>query len=286
MRKKMKVFLLICGIVVGIGVIFSVAGLAAGGIQGLARIQEKVPWISFGPEKMQSQSYECQPFSSVDLSSGAVDVRFAESDSWRVEVLYAQRRGAPSVEVKNQTLIIKPSAENGKQVYLSFYNGSDEDESITIYYPQGTKFDQIKADSDMGDITLGNVAAQSVQIETNAGDVELSEITADTFRLVSDMGDVNGTALSTKAADIQTNAGELELSGTFSGTTNISCDMGDCTFSTQLSKETYTIEADADAGDCEVDGLEANGSYRVENPGAKNHLVARTNAGDLELHFQ
>lgn len=49
MRKKMKVFLLICGIVVGIGVIFSVAGLAAGGIQGLARIQEKVPWISFGP---------------------------------------------------------------------------------------------------------------------------------------------------------------------------------------------------------------------------------------------
>ena len=56
MRKKMKVFLLICGIVVGIGVIFSVAGLAAGGIQGLARIQEKVPWISFGPEKMQSQS--------------------------------------------------------------------------------------------------------------------------------------------------------------------------------------------------------------------------------------
>lgn len=138
----------------------------------------------------------------------------------------------------------------------------------------------------MGDITLGNVAAKSVQIETSAGDVELSEITADTFRLVSDMGDVDGTALNTKAADIQTNAGDLELSGTFSGTTNISCDMGDCTFSTQLSKETYTIEADADAGDCEVDGLEANGSYRVENPGAKNHLVARTNAGDLELHFQ
>ena len=34
MRKKMKVFLLICGIVVGIGVIFSVAGLAAGGDPG------------------------------------------------------------------------------------------------------------------------------------------------------------------------------------------------------------------------------------------------------------
>lgn len=67
----------------------------------------------------------------------------------------------------------------------------------------------------MGDITLGNVAAKSVQIETSAGDVELSEITADTFRLVSDMGDVDGTALKYESGGYPDERRGSRTSGTF-----------------------------------------------------------------------
>lgn len=286
MSKKMKLFLMICGIMIGAGAVFSIAGLAAGGLRGVEKIEEKVPWISFGPERMESRSIPCQPFTSVDLTSTTSDVEFIEGSAWRVEIVYAKRRGAPSVEINNNTLTIRPRTKNSKPVYLNFYGGSGEEEQIRIYYPKGRKFNRIKVDSDMGDLSLNGIAARSMQIASNAGDVRVSDLTADSLRLTSDMGDVEGSGLNTKAADIKINAGNLTLSGAFAGATTIDCNMGDCAVSTQLAKETYAIEADTDMGDCEVDGLEANGTYRVENAKAPNHLIAKTNAGDLELRFQ
>lgn len=286
MSKKMRVFLLVCGIMVGAGIIFGIMGAVAGGIGNLEKIEEKVPWISFGPARMEARSFETGAFASIDVSSDIADVSLVPGSSYGVEAVYDEDGGAPVVEVKNKTLVIKPPESREKNVWFNFSNAGSEDPQIKIYFPQDAKFQTVKVSSNMGDVNVSGLSAGDAELTVDSGDLQMGRLTADTLRIESNMGDTEGAHLKTNSADISSSSGDLELSGSFAGLTNIRSDMGDCEVYTQLAKESYAIEAKTGMGDCEVDGMESDGDYHLQNPSAKNRLMLDIEAGDLEIHFQ
>lgn len=286
MSKKMKVLLLVCGIMIGVGIVFCLAGIAAGGIGNLEKIEKKVPWVSFGPAQMESKVFDTGIFTSMDISSDIADIVFVPGESYSVEVIYDEDEGAPVIEVKNQTLMIKPSESRSKYVWFNFFSAGSEEPQIKIHFPQDAKFQTVKADNNLGDINVNGLKARDVQLSIDSGDLQMGRLTADVLRIETDLGDTEGAQLNTNSADISADSGDIELSGRLAGVTNVRSAMGDCTIDTQLSKETYAIEAKTAMGDCEVDGMESGGEYHLQNSSAKNRLTLEADAGDLEIHFQ
>lgn len=286
MTKKMKVFLLVCGIMVGSGMVFGIAGVAAGGVGSLEKIEEKVPWISFGPARMESKTFETGAFDSIDICSDTVNVSLVPGNSYGVETTYDEDDGAPVIEMKNRTLVIKPSESRQKNVWFNFSNAGSEDAQIKIYFPQDAKFQTVKVSNNMGDISISGLSARDVELSEDSGDLQMERLTADTLRVETNMGDTEGAQLKTNSADISADSGDIKLSGSLAGVTNVRSAMGDCTIYTQLAKETYAIEAKTNMGDCEVNGMESDGEYHLQNSSAKNRLMLEVDAGDLEIYFQ
>lgn len=287
MNKGMKTFLMVCGIVVGVGLLLSIVGFVLGGVKGLNGIEERMPWISFGSGQVESQQQNTSAFSSVNIDCDMGGIEFVEGKQYSVEMDYAAKLGAPAVKVENNTLTITPSSRTHGWFNFNLIGiGNYAKTKIKVYYPKGSTFNQVKVSNDMGDVVLNNIKAQTMDLNADAGSIELDQIDVGSLKIDADMGDVKGTNIKTGGADISLDAGSLTLSGAFAGMTKIDSDMGSCTLNTSLPKTTYSIEAKMDLGDCEVDGVDVGSNYTVTNASASNHLKLNCDTGDVKVNFQ
>lgn len=288
MNKGMKTFIMVCGIVIGVGILLSVAGAVFGGIRGLSGVEERIPWISFGGSgEAASESLELESFRNIDLTCDMADVEFIESDKFAAELSYDKKLGAPGLNVTGGTLTITPGKTRRQDWFHMNVFGKDyEDTIITIYYPKNTVFDEVEVDNDMGAIDLRGLTARTLEIQSDIGSIEMERIRADKMKLDVDMGSADGTRMNVKGAEISVSTGSIDLEGRFAGKTNIDCDMGGVTLTTDLPKDSYAIEAENDMGDCQVDGKYINETYAVDNPKAKNKITVNLDAGGAEINFR
>lgn len=287
MKKSMRTFLTICGIVIGVGLILGIAGLALGGIQGLPGVEARVPWISFGSgHGIEEQSVDVEPFESIDLESDMAEVQLIEGNKFAVEMSYDKEDSAPQVEVKNGTLFITPGPDRHTWVNFDLF-GSREETRLKIYYPKGTNFTVVKIQNDMGTVTAADLTAKTIELSTDTGDMELDRITADYMDLDVDMGSIKGKQIKTrKGADADIDTGSLELSGRLAGTINVICDMGNCRLATNLPKNDYSLEVENDMGECTIDGQKLEGNYPNLKEGALNHFKLELDTGNAEIRFR
>ncbi len=283
MKRGMKRFLTICGIVICAGIGLSLTGWLLGGTEGLSDVEEKMPWISFGGQGQEVRTLDVDAFSSIDLEGDMDNVTFVEDETFAVEMHYDKKLGAPMVKVKDGTLVIKSqSKKNWWLDFNIFAKRSYAEMEINIHYPKETAFHDIHLANDIGDTNLKGIEMENLTINADAGDVALEQITAsgdicldmdlgdadlkdiqtdtleisgdsgdvsmervaaDHLKLDMDLGSVDGRDMRTKGADIQMDSGDLQLAGTLAGTTKVIADMGDCTLKTDLGKDTYRTVA-------------------------------------------
>lgn len=287
MSKQMKTFLMICGVVVGVGLILSIVGAALGGIRGLTSVEERVPWIGLTGGQQERQSGTTEAFSSINADADLGRIEFIEGQAFAVETSYDRSMGAPRVSVENGVLDVKPSGKRIRWFNLNLFNlGDTQNTVIKIYYPKGTVFDRVEADSDMGEVKLNDLSAKTLHITAGTGDVIMDRVTAGQLELEADMGSIKGSNMNVSAASMKVGTGELILSGAFAGTTKIECDMGDCTLTTSLPQNTYGIKTETDMGDCSINGKLVGNTYLVENPSAANQIEVNCSTGDTKINFQ
>lgn len=288
MSKGLKLFLMISGIVVGAGIILGIIGLAFGGIKGLSGVESKIPWVSLGGSgEIEMQEKSIGAFTSVDLDCDMGDVEFIKGDQYAIEASYDKKLGAPEVKVENNTLKIKSASVRHRWFNFNLLSLSTAKESsIKIYYPGNAAFSSIKLKNDMGEVTINGVKANSMDLNVNAGNVTLDNAAVDRLKMNVDMGNIEGSNITSGNTDIKVNAGSAAVSGNFAGTTEINCDMGDCTLTTGLAKETYSINAKVDLGECNVDGQSVGGTYNTVNNSAANRLNIECDMGNIDVNFQ
>lgn len=287
MTRGMRKFLVVCGIVISVGLLLSMVGWILGGIKGLAGVEDKVSWISFGGHGEEMRTMKLEPFSSIDLDCDMGSVELIQSDSFFMEMNYDKKIGAPEVEVEGETLEITSQRHRGWWLDFNVFRGKDyADTKMKIYYPKGTVFQNIRLENDMGDIELKGLQAEMVDVASACGDVTLDGLTADSLSLDCDMGDIEARGLQTKGVDAEINMGNVELAGTLAGTTKISCDMGDCTLETELDKKSYSIHTDIDMGDCSINGQDVGSTHMIVNDAAENKIEVESNTGNVEINFR
>ncbi len=288
MSKGMKTFIMVCGIVIGAGILLGIAGAVLGGLNGLSGVEERVPWISFGGSGEEvSRSLELESFRDIDLKCDMEEVEFIESDKFAAELSYDKKLGEPGLSVNNGTLNVSPGKTRRQDWFKMNIFGRDYVETkVKIYYPKNTAFDKVEVENDMGAVQLKGLTAKTLDIQIDSGDLEMDRVRADKMKLNIDMGNADGTRMNVKGADIQIDTGCAELFGSFAGRTNINCDMGDCILTTELPKESYAIDVESDMGGCTIDGKEIYESYAMDNARAKNKMAIIVDSGDVEINFQ
>lgn len=286
MSRGMKIFIMVCGIVIGTGILLSLAGWIFGGIRGLSGVEDRVHWISFGGGDEENRTVDLEKFRSIDLECDTADVEFIEGDKFAAELTYDKKSGQPKMAVKNQTLTIVDSGRSSKWFHFDIFGRDYVKTRITIYYPKNTTFNKVNVQNDMGAVELEGITAKDINIQVDTGYLEMNSIRADKLKVNVDMGGAEGSDLIVKGAELSVDAGSLELSGQFTGTTKLNCDLGSIVLTTDLPRESYSIEADCDLGDCTVDGRSVGENYISENADAKNKMTVEVDSGSAEINFE
>jgi hypothetical protein len=243
------------------------------------------------------------------LQDGCLTVRQEKRELYSFVMHWAPVPDTPVV------LITYPQDSTLQSVTLHCDNGSidlsqlrvQEDLKITIDYGSIT-LSQVQAgdvilQTDSGDCRAQGLEAQSVVYEADFGSGQFADVKTASFSAECDSGDLNvensglGSARfsldfgqlnlqSCEAADLQAQnrSGEMSLQGTYTGDIQLISDFGPIRFETSLPKEEYSYQANLSLGDLTVNG-EHNAPSCSELQSAFHRLDIQSDCGSVELWF-
>lgn len=207
-------------------------------------------------------------FEDIDIDVDIADITFEYGDSYTVSYNYKDYE-APTVEVKNNTLLIKEKASN-----TNFSNANQIDCSITITIPEATKlsdieikaacgnieFDDIECDdltlfANLGNIELSGITCNDLTVDADCGSIEFNNSTMNNIKANADMGAIEFAGVTFDNADMKADMGAIEVSGTFNALT-AKCDLGAIEVKTTKPVDDVDLDLKASLGSVTVNGKE------------------------------
>lgn len=283
MSKGVRIFLIICAVMVGGGLLMTGAGVLMGGrLNGV--YLDGNGWFHFGgyesgsrimaqierlddefdddwEDDMRMAETALDSFTSVDLELSACSVEFVPGSSYGVRYKYHPELEKPEFTVENGVLrVTGKKAEDTDWFLLGKQNSGSK---LKIIYPQGTQFDKLNIDCALGDVDLDDVDAKEI-------------------RVVADCGNVEGENVISQALTVEVAMGNLELDGAFYGMNQIDCAMGNVEITTRLSRSEYNYDISTALSAIELNGRAVSRSLN-ENNNAPNSWKISCDAGSVEI---
>lgn len=282
MGKKTKKFLIICGIVVGAGLLLTIIGAAAGGISSIDKLATRYTWIAGPAEEEQQQTLDpSQTFDAVKVTGGAdLDIMKGSEDS--VQLIYPKDMGSYQMEVKDGTLLVNYSYD--KHTLINF-SSEDSSPRLVITRKDPSSIKTVDADLSWGDVLLQNMTIDSAVLKLSDGDVDLTGSQIGTLNAELDYGDIEGDHVSCTTLSVNLKDGDCELDGTFNGDVNISSQYGDIEIFTRLAESQYTVSAGSSYGDVEVGGTTKEDGGTLTLGAGPYKMALQSDDGDVNVRF-
>lgn len=172
--------------------------------------------------RYETNTYEIgKKFGSISISADTADIRFVLSGDKKCTVECREEENAKhSVEVENDTLVIKSNDSKTWYDYIGIYFGSPK---ITVYLPE-TEYGALSVHAATGSVKIPE------DFTFTAADISLSTGNAD-FR-----------ANVTETAKIQTATGNISVENTSVGALDISASTGKVTVSNAVCRENISVK--------------------------------------------
>ena len=286
MGKKAKRFLIICSIVIGAGLLITIIGVAAGGIDGIEKMSNRYAWIS-GPLPNEEQQVldASQTFDSIEIS-GDLDLEVMKGNEDSVKLIYPKDSGSYDMKVENNTLVVNYTYKENVIINLS---DEDSDPRLVITRRDAESIKNIKADISWGDVDLQNLTVDNVTLNLVSGDADLSHSQIGTLKVDMAFGDLETVGITCGSVTAELADGDCDLDGTFNGNISVNIDYGDVEIRTRLAESQYTVSARSDYGEIEAGGHECD--RECEDGGALQTgngaylMQIYTNNGDISVSF-
>lgn len=252
--KKKKIWLIVAAILCAAGLCFFAVGFAAAGFDF-----QKLDSV----DPVENEYEFTERFDRIVVDVDCADVSFARAEDGIARVVTHERFDCPhSVTLSNGTLVIRSTT----QPWLGIYFGS---ERITVFLPD-TEIYSLNVEGDTGNLTLGsNLAFESVQVETDTGDIRVASAVNGTLSLETDTGSIVIENTSTASIKAETDTGRVTIKDTsVNGGITLETDTGDITLKNTVATGDWLIEA-------------GTGKVSFVRSDAKNIKVT-TSTGDVE----
>lgn len=207
-----------------------------------------------------------------DISLGNITVTGGDDYALFIEQNAALSGYNITWEVKDGKLKLKDSSNgkadiNGFKDLQNLFGGSAVEISITV--PEGAPLDKITAKTGMGNLFVGSVRAEKVELSTGMGNVECYEPReVKKLDLESGMGDVTlgmGELWDGLDIDLETGMGNVEA--------NMGCFESECEY-----------ELESGLGNVTVNGV-SRGSKAEQKGKYSCKLEAESGMGDVDVYF-
>ncbi|NLD19561.1 MAG: DUF4097 family beta strand repeat protein [Clostridiales bacterium] len=189
MNKGLKRFFIICVIILGAGIILTVAGYAMGGIKDANRLASEYSWWEYRDTSNMTTMYleEAEAFNSIEVS-GTMDVNIV-TGAEQTYISYNPGSCTPQLAVEGGILRVDSDyLDNGGVLDFGF---TDNDiPMVWIYVPEGTVLNSIGGTMELGDVTITGVTVGSINIKADLGDIEVYNASVSKLTLDADLGDV------------------------------------------------------------------------------------------------
>ena len=146
----------------------------------------------------------------------------------------------------------------------------------TISVPSGTV---VRAEADAGDVTAERLeTSEPLVLDTSAGDVEASDVTAPSIELSSSAGDVEARDLRADAVRLESSAGDV-IASLATAPRELIADSSAGDVELLVPNAIYRVDATSSAGDVDA------GRLRTD-PSATRSITAHSSAGDVFVAAQ
>ncbi|MBR5140453.1 MAG: DUF4097 family beta strand repeat protein [Clostridia bacterium] len=260
-------------------------------------------------EKMLSESYTVvENITSLDIECSRFEcdviVKSTSESQTRIEFYYPEKKGV-SYEVTDGTLVIKNEKNISSLLSLVDFGNSSR---IIVYLPDKA-YDEIKINSDTGDVRLSSLSSRNLSVEVSTGDVtindlqvfdkitingstadhELHSVTANALTIKNSTGDVSVENATLSSFDITTSTGEVEINDLIASSHgNIKTSSG------AIEIERMTVEGTlfmkSGTGDIEFSRLDAYEIYATASTGeiegdvlTPKNFVTETSTGKVSV---
>lgn len=171
------------------------------------------------------------------------------------------------------------SSENGKLdftyetssgFHLFQFPFGEEEPEFELTIPQGYALNEIKITSNMGDVTLENITAKTIDLTQHMGDIECHQVFCE------------------ETLDMKQNMGDVTYKGSHPGNMSIENDLGNIEIDIKDNPADYRYELSTSMGNLEINDHEFDGFSVHESGGsdqAKYTITANNNMGDIALEF-
>lgn len=276
MNKSMKGIAIVAAALVTAGILLTVIGFLAGGNQPIyldkagIHVGDREGGKNGGGELINF-SQNIDSFRNINVDLDIYEVDLIPGETFAVQGDYLSEAGKPTIQVENDTLVIKSSRNKvfNLNIDLPGLIFDNNRPNIKIYYPESTKLKDVVIHCDSSDLSIEDLIAEKAEFELDFGKLELTNITADNITIDMDSGDC--TMKNMKAADkltISNNFGKTTLEGAEMKTLKVDADSGDVT----LTDTTF------DSGD-----LNLNFGKLTAERMTSNGLIVEADSGDVNL---
>lgn len=150
---------------------------------------------------------------------------------------------------------------------------------VSVFGADNIKFDDIKIDTDNGDIEIKTVSANNIFVSTNNGDVDFNSVyTSGEINIETDNGEVEfKSTVAARRIEIESDNGDISLDDALVDAQEIiiSADNGDVELKVIGKQADYTVKVETDNGNANV--KDSIGGIRL--------IDIETDNGDIELYF-
>ena len=276
MNKSMKGIAIVAAAMVTVGILLTGIGFMAGGNQPIyldkmgIHVGEREDGKNVGGE-LVGFSQNVDSFSSINVDMDIYEVDLIPGEKFSVQGDYLSEMGKPSIQVENDTLVIKSSRNKvfNLNIDLPGLIFDTNKPNIKIYYPESTKLKDVVIRCDASDLSIEDLIAEKAEFDLDFGKLELTNITADNITVDMDSGDC--TMKNMKATDkltITNNFGKTTLDGAEMKTLKVDADSGDVTLA----------DTTLDYGD-----LKLNFGKLTAEGMTSNGLKVESDSGDVNL---
>jgi hypothetical protein len=285
-------FFIICAAVFFVGLIFTIAGIATGGVNDIEKLAEHYDWIQAGPGERGVTAQEVEDFNAIEFT-GEADLYIVGKDFYKKASWLADQDVLEQTELdvlgKNKVIVV--AGDEAEQPEITVENGVLKINTATIDH-DGISF----STTDAPFIPQILICAPMEELEHltvsgDGGDLELLGVAWKNAKISLDEGDINMEGVKSTGLSMETDSGDIEIQGEFMKTTSAVSDSGDIEINTSLPRTEYAFELSSDSGDTTVkEGGEEAAEYEdawddIKENGGPHKIIAKTDTGDIEVDF-